>query len=190
MFFQSLHYTCFFGAICRLEVPRVAQVDLAFWTFQTLAKKMRRAKSMLSYTQWEMRQMIYYYSSLTDANRKKYDPVKTKLEEHFIIKCNVIFEIIFWDLWIILLQTCIDLLNIVILVIARWIDTWSYSYGHKRQSLGREITARSFNWLSKVQLIKSDRRKLPENSKLYLKLRGIPQAKLMWIMLTWKQSRN
>ena len=30
--------------------------------------------------------------SITEANRKKYDPVKTKSEGHFIIKCNVIFE--------------------------------------------------------------------------------------------------
>ena len=30
--------------------------------------------------------------SLTEANRKKYDPVKMKFEGHFIVKRNVIFE--------------------------------------------------------------------------------------------------
>ena len=30
--------------------------------------------------------------SLTEGNRKKYDPMKTKFEGHFIIKHNVTFE--------------------------------------------------------------------------------------------------
>ena len=37
------------------------------------------------------------------------------------------------------------------------------------------------NWLLKEQLIKSDRKKLSGNSKMYLELRAIPQARMMWI---------
>ena len=61
--------------------------------------------------------------SLTEANRKKYDPVKTMFEGHFIIKRNVIFETAKFDMRV---QkegesvdnfiTCIVFLNIVILI--------------------------------------------------------------------------
>ena len=85
--------------------------------------------------------------SLTEANRKKYDPVKTKSEGHFIIKCNVIFERAKFNMRVQKEGEPVDNFITDLYDLAEHcnFDTLHDELirRHKRQSLIREITTRS-----------------------------------------------
>ena len=130
--------------------------------------------------------------SLTEANRKKYDLVKTKSERQFIIKRNVIFERAKFYMRVQKEGEPVDNFITDLCALTEHCNFGALHdelirdrivVGIRDKALSEKLQLEAELTLEREQLIKSDRRKLSESSKLYLELIGIPQAKLMWIML-------
>ena len=135
--------------------------------------------------------------SLTEANRKKYDPVKTKSEGHFIIKCNVIFERakfnmrvqkegepvdnFITDLYTLAEHCNFGTLHDELIRDRIVVGIRDKAFSEKLQLEAELTLERAINQVKQKEAVRKQK-------TVYLELRGIPQANLMWIMLSEREA--